>query len=37
MGELAFAPDHTVKYDTHLVLTVTGGTFTVANTLRTDG
>ncbi|MFU8876166.1 branched-chain amino acid ABC transporter substrate-binding protein [Micromonospora sp. SL4-19] len=36
MGELRFAPDHTVKYDNHLVLTVKGGAFTVANTLRSD-
>ncbi|MFJ8581046.1 branched-chain amino acid ABC transporter substrate-binding protein [Micromonospora sp. NPDC093277] len=36
LGELRFAPDHTVKYDNHLVLTVKSGAFTVADTLRSD-
>ncbi|WP_066948116.1 branched-chain amino acid ABC transporter substrate-binding protein [Microtetraspora fusca] len=36
MGALRFAPDHTVKYDNHLVLTVKSGAFTLANMLRPD-
>ncbi|MDA0180465.1 ABC transporter substrate-binding protein [Solirubrobacter phytolaccae] len=36
-GELAFASDHTVKYDNNLVLRVDGTAFVVENTLRSDG
>ncbi|MEU8263772.1 branched-chain amino acid ABC transporter substrate-binding protein [Micromonospora sp. NPDC048999] len=37
LGELRFAPDHTVKYDNHIVLTAKGGVFTLADTLRSQG
>lgn len=36
LGGLQFASDHTVKYDEHIVLTVSGGAFKVASTLRSD-
>jgi branched-chain amino acid transport system substrate-binding protein len=34
LGNLAFAPDHTIRDDNHIVLIVKGGAFTVANLLR---
>jgi branched-chain amino acid transport system substrate-binding protein len=34
LGDLEFAPDHTVKDDNHIVLTVRDGGFRVATTLR---
>jgi len=36
-GELAFASDHTVKYDNHIVLRVDGTELVVENLLRSDG
>jgi branched-chain amino acid transport system substrate-binding protein len=35
-GELAFASDHTVKYDNNIVLRVSGGKYVVENTLRSQ-
>jgi branched-chain amino acid transport system substrate-binding protein len=34
LGDLEFAPDHTVKDDNHIVLTVRDGAFRVSTTLR---
>lgn len=36
-GGLAFASDHTVKYDNNIVLRVDGGKLVVENRLRSDG
>jgi branched-chain amino acid transport system substrate-binding protein len=33
---LQFAPDHTIKFDNNIVLTVQNGEFTVADTLRSE-
>ena len=36
MRALAFASDHTIKYDNNIALKVDGGKFVVDNTLRSD-
>jgi hypothetical protein len=36
LGGLRFAADHTVMYDSNIALTVSGGGFEVADTLRSD-
>jgi branched-chain amino acid transport system substrate-binding protein len=37
LGGLQFAADHTVLYDSNIALKVSGGSFALANTLRTAG
>ena len=37
LGDLGFAPDHTVRDDNHIVLTVKDGAFEVSTLLRSYG